>query len=222
MNDSSTSLTLPDEFVLLLHKPNGSYYLSCNYTVAAQIGELVLQERVQLENNRKLRLLDSSHTGSAGLDTLVSRIAKKAGTKDKPVSLATLTVSQEAARKEHRALLVEHEILVHQSERFLGIFPVSRYRPDDKRRDQLIRELGGVARSTKTPDERLALRAALVHASGLARVLGFDKTERAKLKEISKGQELNEAVAAAIAGSNAAMSASITGTAGAMMGMGGD
>ncbi|MEB3370765.1 hypothetical protein R4I43_25515 [Saccharopolyspora sp. S2-29] len=59
-----TTLSLPEEFVLLLHKSNGSYYASSDHTGAAELGELVLTERVGLED-KKLTVLDAEPSGTA-------------------------------------------------------------------------------------------------------------------------------------------------------------
>lgn len=222
MGDAATPFTLPDEFVLLLHKPGGSYFASYNHTIAAQIGELVLRERVTLEKEKKLRLLDSSTVRLASLEHLTDRLAKKAGHKNKPVSVSSLVGYNGAAFKAHRAVLVDHGALTHYPRKFLGLIPNDRYVPEETSRENLIHELRQVAREETLPTNRLALLAALVHTSGLVRKLGFDKSERAGLKAISEGEELSTAVAASVATANASIAAVVAAGAVGAAGAGGN
>lgn len=191
-------MTLPEQFVLLLHRPTGSFYATANQTVAAELGELVLRNRVAFEK-KKLRVIDPGPTGTPRLDALLATLDKKARRNSKAVDPSPLLQSQGAAFKAHRAGLTDRRLLVHRPTKLLGLFPANRYLPDEQVRATLLGEIRQVARVDRPIDNQLALLCALVHASGLSRPLGFDKPERAILKSISKGEALGDAVIAAAA-----------------------
>jgi hypothetical protein len=217
------ALTLPEEIALLLHKPNGTIYASRNpgtTTVAAEIGELALRHRVDIQKS-KMHLLDASPSGVAWIDELVAALRKKSGPKEKPVALSSWLKSRLSALKTHRVALVEYGLLHHQRQKFLGLFPDHRYIPDAIVRDSIISEIGQVARVERPIDNRLALLSGLVHSSGLVSVLGFEKPERSMLKSIAKGEGLSGAVDEVIAATSVAMSASIVAASSAGDGGGG-
>lgn len=192
-----TTLSLPEEFVLLLHKSNGSYYAASDYTGAAELGELVLTERVGLES-KKLVVLDSEPTGVGWLDDAAELLARKAGPKNKPVHATTYIQSRTAARKQHAEALAERGLMRRERKSML-LIKYDSFTPDPGSRDALIARIRAAARSEVELDERLALLAALVHATGLYVHFGLDKAERKRLKEISKGEQLGGAVRDVIA-----------------------
>lgn len=200
-----TALSLPEEFVLLLHKSNGSYYSTSDYTGAAELGELVLTERVGLEK-KKLTVLDAEPTGIGWIDQAVAFLQHKSGPKQKPVAATTFIQSRRGARKAHAAALAERGLMHREQKSFLRI-SYDRFAPDPGSREALIARIRAAARNEVELDEHLALLAALTHATGLYVVLGLDRAERKRLKEISKGEQLGSAVRDVIAQTTATIAA---------------
>ena len=97
---------------------------------------------------------------------------------------------------------VRRGLMRHEQREFLGLFRSNRYYPDHNARQALIGELRAVASGQQPLDNRLALLAALVHTSGLSWALKFSSAERKRLKKISAGEELGNAVEAAVADLN--------------------
>lgn len=204
-----TTLTLPEEFVLLLHKPNGTYYVTADYSSAAEVGELVLRHRIELED-KQVRVLDAEPSGVEWADELIARVTEKAGQEDKPVNVAAILGDRRSALKDHRAALVEHGLLTHQPKKFLGIIPSDRYYPDEAAHEALLSEIREAARTERELDNRLALLCSLVYVSGLVHSLKFDKSERAVLKSISEGEALGGAVEEVVAAASVAIATMAT------------
>ncbi|MEV5536981.1 GPP34 family phosphoprotein [Saccharopolyspora shandongensis] len=200
-----TTLTLPEEFVLLLQKDNGSYHSMSDYAGAAELGELVLQRRIDFVQ-KKIQVLDASPSGVGWLDDCMAYLVKKAGPANKPVAAQSFIQRRKNARKVHCAALAERGLMRHEEKSALFI-PYAKYFPDPGTRQALIAELRAVARDEIELDNRRALLAAMVHSTNLVRTLGLERAERKRLKEISKGEQLGKAVEAAVAAATAAISA---------------
>ncbi|WP_406688378.1 GPP34 family phosphoprotein [Saccharopolyspora sp. ID03-671] len=200
-----THLSLPEEFVLLLHKPRGSYYATADHTGAAELGELVLTERFAL-TDKKLTVLDPASTGTAWIDESVEFVQRKAGPKGRPLAATTFIQSRRKARERHAEALVERGLMRRERRKALFI-PYDHFTPDPGTRDALAARIRAAARNEVQLDERLAMLAALVQATGLQTHLGLDKAERKRLKEISKGEELGGAVRDVIAQTTAVLTA---------------
>lgn len=206
-------MSLPEQFVLLLHKDNGSYYLSSDYTGAAELGELVILRRVEFADKRKIAVRDPSSTGSPGLDAALALLVKRAGDRNKLVDAGKVIQSRRQAKHEARASLAERGLLSPERRTMLGVIPHEKFVPDTTARAQLVSDLRAVAHDERELDNRSALLAAIVHASGLVRNLGFDRAARKRLKEISKGEQLGSAVEAVVASGTAAITAAAGGAA---------
>ncbi|MGW5793694.1 GOLPH3/VPS74 family protein [Saccharopolyspora sp. NPDC003752] len=214
-----TTLTLPEEFALLLQKDNGSHYSMSDYTGAAELGELVLQHRIDFVR-KKIQVLDASPSGIGWLDDCMAYLVKKAGPANKPVAAQSFIQHRKSARKVHCAALAERG-LMRREEKSVLFIPYDKYFPDPAARQALIAELRAVARDEIALDNRRALLAAMVHATNLVRSLGLERAERKRLKEISKGEQLGKAVEAAVAAATAAISAgAIAATTSAAVGSG--
>ncbi|MER7078634.1 Golgi phosphoprotein 3 (GPP34) [Saccharopolyspora kobensis] len=213
-----TSLTLPEEFVLMLQRENGSYYAASDHAGAAELGELVLRNRVSF-TGKKVQVDDPSPTGLGWADECIAYLQQKGGPKAKPVAATSFIQHRRKVRKQHCAALVERGLMRHEQRTAL-LIPYDKYFPDQATRTALIDELRSIARAERELDNRSALLAALVHATGLVRHFGFERAERKRLKEISKGEELGKAVAAVIAAATAAITASTVAASSAAMGGG--
>jgi hypothetical protein len=207
-----TALTLPEEFVLLLHKDNGSYYSTSDYTGAAELGELVLRHRVEFVG-KKIQVLDANPSGIGWLDESIAFLVKKAGAANKPVAGPRFVQHRRGVRKVHCAALAERGVMRRERKSALFI-PYDKYFPDTATRQALIAEIRAVARGEVELDNRRALLAALVHATNLVRALGpLERAERKRLKEIGKGEQLGKTVEAVVAAATAAIVTSAAGAA---------
>ncbi|KAA5836270.1 GPP34 family phosphoprotein [Saccharopolyspora hirsuta] len=201
-----TSLTLPEEFVLLLQRDNGSHHSSADHTGAAELGELVLQRRVSF-TGKKIQVDDPSPSGVGWIGESIGYLQRKAGPRHKPVAATTFIQSRRGARKRHCAALVQRGLMRHEQRSALFI-PYDKYFPDQTARTSLVEEIRSAARGEQELDNRLALLAALTHATGLVRHLGFERAERKRLKEISKGEALGKAVEQVVAAATVAITTS--------------
>ncbi|GAA4865474.1 GOLPH3/VPS74 family protein [Saccharopolyspora cebuensis] len=196
------TVTIPGEFALLLHKPNGGHYASSNYLGAAELGELVLRHRIEFVR-RKVRVLDASPAGERWIDEALALLVRRSGPAGRPVDAARFVQSRRT-RVQHASDLVRAGLMTHQREKVLGLFPVDRFHPHPAAHAQLLAELRHCADGGQLTN-RLALLAALVHATRLSWSLGFTGPQRARLKQICRGEQLGTAVEHAVAAANAAM-----------------
>lgn len=201
MTENLTTLTIPGAFVLLLQKPNGARYrnsMAPPIVAAAEIGELALRERVSLAN-KKIHLLDASPVGVSWIDETLAKIDAKTGRGSKPYGVFRwVSMRGNGIVRKHRELLGERQVLEPVQETVLGVVPRNRYVPHETTRSGVLDELRRAAQGGEV-DDRLAVLCSLVHASNSANALDFDKQERAKLKEISKREDLGKTVQQTVA-----------------------
>lgn len=196
MGEYANLLTLPDEFALLLHKPNGTHVAATNpntTTAAAEIGELVLRGRMAARGTA-VQLLDTASSGQPWMDHLLAQFQQVAGRENRPVELSWWLPLRSSAFFSHRAVLVDRGVLRVERRKFLGLLPDDRYHPDRAFRAALLAELHGMARGELRLDGRLALLGALVHRSGLVHALDFDRGQRTRLKAIADREDLGDDV----------------------------
>ncbi|SDJ86726.1 Golgi phosphoprotein 3 (GPP34) [Actinopolyspora mzabensis] len=228
--EAHLSLSLPAQIVLLLHGPDGRQHHGVNHQVltpAAELAELVLYGRAELNRSAlggvKIGLLDSTPVGFEPLERPLSALAGRIEGKGKPLPFHTWLSERRGAFREQRWALRQQGYLEYEPEKLLGFIPRDRYRPHGPLQQELIGELGQLARGERSPDDRLALLVAIVHPAGLPRrLLGFDRSQGRRLKHIAKGQDLEGAVSAAVAATGAAIGAAVAGGAGGGDGGGGD
>ena len=200
-------MSLPEEFVLLLHKDNGSYYATADYTGAAELGELVVQHRVEFAG-KKVKLVDPRPSGVSWVDEAVAFLAKK-NAATKPIATTHYVQHRRSARKVHAAALAGRGLMRHERTKALGFIPSEKYFPNAIARNEVLGSLHAVARGERELGDRLAVLAALVNATNLAWSLGFDRAERKRLKEIGNGEQFGAEVAASVAAANAAIMAGV-------------
>jgi hypothetical protein len=112
-NASISSLSLPAEFVLLLHKDNGGYYMTSDYTPAAELGELALLHRVELAE-KKIQIVDPSPNGTTWIDEATALLLKLSGPEGKAVDAQKFFWSRKSQRKLHCAALAELGLMRHE------------------------------------------------------------------------------------------------------------
>lgn len=200
-----TSLTLPDELTLLLHKPRGSYYTStaARTTLAlARIGELALRHRISLTKSGTapevlLELIDSSTSGVPWMDTVLGDLNRRTRQGTTTAELSAWLANQTGNLRTHRRVLMAHGLLRQEPKRFLGVIPDDRFYPEQTTRTELLEEIRGVLRGGPL-DNRIALLCALIRRTGTGRALGYTPEEQARLQAISDGVGLGENVDAVV------------------------
>ncbi|KEI45838.1 GOLPH3/VPS74 family protein [Saccharopolyspora rectivirgula] len=202
-----TGITLPEEFVLLLHKDNGSYYATADRTGAAELAELARQHRIAIDG-KNIELTNSEPSEVPWIAEAVELLAQRQQKTGGPVAVSWF-LERRKTRDQHAESLVRRGLMRHEQREFLGLFRSNRYYPDHNARQALIGELRAVASGQQPLDNRLALLAALVHTSGLSWALKFSSAERKRLKKISAGEELGNAVEAAVADLNAVLTTTV-------------
>ncbi len=220
----AAALTLPDELVLIAYDDGGKRAGGqLDLAVAgAVLVELALAQRVNTDH-KHLTVVDAAPTGDALLDQALARMAG-----DRPRSAKDwVTRLQKGTREQVLDRLVTAGLLRRQTNRVLGIFPVTRF-PDAapgsslSPEHELRRRLEAVVLHGQQPTDRTAALIALLHAGGLRAAAFPDaprrQTER-RMKEVSEGSWAGEAVRKAVqevqAGMTAAMAAVTAATAAA-------
>ncbi|WP_170301398.1 GOLPH3/VPS74 family protein [Saccharopolyspora hirsuta] len=215
MAEYANLLTLPDEFALLLHKPNGSCYVSASpnaATAAAEIGELVLRGRM-VPHGTAVQLRDTASSGQPWMDRLLAEFQRAAGRENHPVELGWWLALRSTAFAAHRSVLVERGVLRVERRKFLGVLPDDRYHPDRAIRTALLTELHALAREEVLVDGRLALLGTLVHRSGLVHALDFHRAERSRLRALADREDLGDHVGPEVTATLLALTAIPTATA---------
>ncbi|WP_243790461.1 GPP34 family phosphoprotein [Saccharopolyspora gloriosae] len=220
LEDRPAPVTLPDEFVLLLHRADGGHRAGQAdlLTSVAELGELALRDRVEVAARTKLTVLDPRATGIDWADELLGRLVRKAGPKNKPVELTGLLPRRIGRFREHRELLTAQGLLRHQRRKLLGFIPDDLYFPVEPVREALVAEVREVARRRRPVDGRCAVLCALAHSAGIGPALGCDAEELAMLESVWRGDGLGEAarrpLAAVSSVTAVTVSAAATGAAG--------
>lgn len=192
--------SLPEELLLLLHKPNGRAFVNVDshaVVAAAEVAELVLRGRVELRGKllgtADLVLLDRGTTEVEWLDRDLELLAFWMRSRSASISLRSWFPLRRTAFTEHRARLCAAGSLEYRRDRLFGFLPYERYFPLERERGARLEELFSVARGEKDVDDRTVLLVALAHSSGLCRELGFERPLRKRLRAISRGELAGEA-----------------------------
>lgn len=219
--DPSPTVTLPDELVLLLHRPDGGHRAGPAdlLTWCAELGELALRGKVELTGT-KLAVLDPCGTGLDWADELLGRLVKKSGPRGRPVELTDLLPRRIGRFREHRALLERRGMLLREPRKLLGFIPDDLHFPVGPVRRELVEQVRAVARGELRADGRRAVRCGLVHAAGIGPALGCGPAELAVLAAVARGDGVGAAVRRPLA-AVAAVRAVTAGAAAAGAGAGG-
>ncbi|MBV2366458.1 GPP34 family phosphoprotein [Streptomonospora nanhaiensis] len=194
-------LSLPEEFLLLVHDRYGGVHdlhqaaVAC---AAAELGELALRRRLRVVPQKKVRLfgldayltaggspgrihlLDTTPTGLAWADGVLAELARLAAAEGGPVRLRTwLRQRGDDALPVHRQALIARAVLFHSP----GATSEDdeRHYPDVAVRNSLISRLKAVAEERVAMDECTMLMLDLVEAAGLNKEFGLVLTPRQRL-----------------------------------------
>ncbi|MGD2135715.1 MAG: GPP34 family phosphoprotein [Gemmatimonadales bacterium] len=224
MNHRGARLTLYEEALLLaLRDKKGTIVTGAHYSFAlsgAVVGELLLRERITLDDSGKklmVDLIDRRPTGDDVLDEAVERIAnaKRRGSVQTWVQrLARIK------RLRHRVALglVDRGILKADEDKVLLLFTRKIYPERDPRPErEIVKRLRrAIFTYTSELDVRTVMLVALAHHTGLLRAT-FDKKKlkgrKKRIEQIIEGSAIGDATRAMVqAVQAAAIAASIAAT----------
>lgn len=208
-------LSLADELLLLsLDDEKGTIPDSVQQALgygltAAGIVDLLLADRLAVEDQKKLSVVDATPTGDELLDEMLVRIQQSKRTKkvgDWVQDFGNGGIKKMQERLERR--LVEKGILREEEGKFLKLFPWHHYPAVDGAPEAETRErLREVLLEGEQPDARTAVLISLARACKLLDQL-FPKAERKRAdqraKEIAKGDVAGDAVSEAVEEASAA------------------
>lgn len=190
MPSHNHTATLADEFVLLLHKGDGTHYdtAATTATAVARIAELTCRGRARLDEG-KVYVTDARPTGISWMDELLTEFDSRPGQK-----LSSWLTLQLSTFSDHRAYLLETGLLRKETEKKLGFLSFDYHYPDEGQRERSMSRIREAADGTVDPDDRTALLMAITHASGLAGKLELTDSQRQRLAEIADSNALGGAV----------------------------
>ncbi len=196
----------------------GGASLALKYGLGGAIlAELLLLNRLRLEEKDRVALVDDSPTGDDVLDEALTAIAKR----QKPRSLRDWVRDFGGGRLQKvqdrlTRRLVDRGILREEEGRFLWVFPTHHFPTVDPTPEQRLRDrIHGVILYGSTPDERTLILLSLLKASKLVdEVFPPEQRKEAgqRIQALAKDVAAGPAVAKAIAATQAALIAVIAST----------
>ncbi|MFJ8621914.1 GPP34 family phosphoprotein [Kitasatospora sp. NPDC093550] len=209
-------VTLAEELMLLsLDDESGvaKDSSSAGWAVAGGLlADLALAGRVALDEGR-ITVTDRTPTGDPLLDERLERLTEWVGRKapGKAKAAEWLTRDHATAVRSTVQRLCERGLVVEESRRVLGLFPVRRYPEADGSVERELRaRLTAVIRHHEAPDVRTATLIALLHGARL-HALAFPDLPRARVElrfaEIAAGDWAGDSVGQAIRNMRVAIAA---------------
>ncbi|MFC5823349.1 GOLPH3/VPS74 family protein [Nonomuraea insulae] len=204
-------VTIAEELLLLAHSDDkGKQIINTTQldpaVAGALLAELAVTDRVEL-TKKKVTIKDPTPLGDEELDALLARIADKSAPRSPAWRLSKLQSGK--LRKRLLTRLATTGVLTEQQSTVLGLFPVTRWPEADPSVEANVKERVSAVLTGADPDPRTAVLIAIVHAAKLDRK-AFPGADRARVKQIAKGEWAGDAVAKTIAAANAAAVAAIT------------
>lgn len=178
-------LSLPEEFVLLSHRPSGRVHGSVRAAVgcaAAELGELTLRRRIlirprnirmlglraQVTHHAGIELLDTSATGLPWADEVLAELSRSpVPAEGRPRVRDWLRGRRRHAFGLHAAALREHGVLRPRSR----LLARERHLPDPAVHGALVSQLRAIGSGHRPVDAHGLFLCDLVRAVGLHRVL---------------------------------------------------
>ncbi|MGC5009867.1 GOLPH3/VPS74 family protein [Streptosporangium sp. DT93] len=171
----------------------------------ALLGELAVTGRIDLAD-KKVVVRDATPLGDEELDAPLERMAAEAKARKPEWWVQRLQTGK--VRKRLLTRLAERGVLDEERYRTLGIFPGTRYPERDPRVELEIRERVRNVLAGATPDERITVLIAVLHAAKIDRK-AFPDASKERIKEIIEGGWAGKAVSDTIAAVNAAVMATV-------------
>jgi hypothetical protein len=205
-------MLVAEELLLVGTAPDGRNLLGSYRTIVlggALLTELVVRERLDVDDRRRLRVVDGGTIGDPLLDDAMVRFAERVGKKPKDV-LARV------GKKLERPLLdslVRRELVRPEPVRAMGLTLSTRWPAlTTGPRDAVLADLARVVTGAQEPDSRTGALISLLHAvDALPRVLAKDLRPglsngevKRRGKEVTKGRWASEAVLKAVQEATAA------------------
>lgn len=214
--DPAGGLALPDALLLLaLDEERGTAARSAELDQGlggAVVLELALRQRLDVVDG-KVVVTDQEPTGDPVLDGVLARVA--ADRRQRTPKHWVVKASKDA-RRAVADRLVASGVLRREERRVLGLFPVTSLPAGDRGPEAAVRaRLDDAVLRGLAPDERTAALAALVHATGLARVVfptGSREERRAveaRLAQLAEGEWAAAAVRQAVRDIESAVAAAV-------------
>ena len=210
-------MLIAEELLLAGTAPDGRNLLGTHRTIVlggALLTELVVRERLDVDDRKRLRVVAGGTIGEPLLDEAVVRFAEREGKKPKDV------LGRIGKKLEQPLLdsLVRRELVRPEPVRALGLtlatrWPVVTSGP----RDAVVADLLRVVTGAQEPDSRTGALVSLLHAvDALPKVVtkelrpGMTNREvRRRGKEVTKGRWASEAVVKAVQEATAATMAAV-------------
>jgi hypothetical protein len=213
-------LTLAEELLLLgLRDEQGTVASSASLALryglqGAIMADLLLQNRLRLDEKGRVELVSETPTGDELLDEALAAVAHRnrpRPLKDWVMSSARSGGKGAQARLSRR--LVERGVLREEEGRFLWLFPTHHFPAIDPRPESDVRErVRRVVLQGSAPDERTLVLLSLIKACKLTNEAFRDEDRtaaKARIDELTRGEAAGHAVAKAVAAVQAAVMAAV-------------
>lgn len=202
---SERKLSLQEQLLLLcLNDGTGKFeQANLGYGLnAAGLAELLLAERLSLEGD-KVKVQDTKPVGDEVLDLALTRVATSKRTYQVGWWVRCLYRRGTTPLDVLLARLIQRGILTEEEGRILWVFPRPLYPTVDRVPEQQLRqEVRDVILGGNSPDDRLVVLIALLHACGALRLL-LSKTEmkqqKKRIQSLFEANPIGHAVAKAVA-----------------------
>ena len=212
----SHDLSLQEQFLLLcLNDVTGKLEENwVDYGLnGAALAELMLRERIRLDEKGRVIVTNAAPTGDDLLDRALSRLAQSRRIGKLSGWVATLYRGRPGARQSLIDRLIDRGILTMEEGRILWVFPTTRYPARDPISEHEVRERLRRAILADGPvDQTLTTLIALLNAChSLDRVLSKEelKRRRSRIKQICEGDAVGTAVSRAVSAAVAAAEAAV-------------
>lgn len=214
-------MLVAEELLLVGTDGRGRNLLGSHRTIAlggALLTELVVRERLDVDERGRLRVVDGGTVGEPLLDDALLRFGERAGKKPKDV------LGRIGSRLERPLLesLARRELVRPEPVRALGLTLTTRWPAlTSGPREAVLAQLAGVVTGAQEPDSRTGALVSLVHAvDALPRVVTrelrpgmTDRDVKRRGKQVTTGRWASEAVLKAVREATAATMAAVGGAA---------
>jgi hypothetical protein len=184
-------LTLAEELsLLMLRDVDGTYRGGAsarNYILeGAAVIELVLRERLSIDEKQRLHILKATETGNEVLDRVLHILQKNARPKGQKYYIYAVSWRMRTLKRRIKERLVRMGLVRSEPRRFLGLIPYTKYFLVDQSTATALRErIHAVLIDGQTPDTRTLALISLLNIGGVLRKQ-FAKLERSRASKAAK------------------------------------